>query len=55
MRAILITLLWLCYQSEALAAEVPIENYEQSILDTIKNIQSQNHAQALDTTRKLIK
>jgi murein L,D-transpeptidase YafK len=55
MRAIFITLLWLCFQSEALAAEVPIENYEQSILDTIKNIQSQNHEQALDTTRKLIK
>jgi murein L,D-transpeptidase YafK len=55
MRALLITLLWLCFQSGSLASEVPSENYEQSLLDTIKNIQSQNHAQALDSTRKLIK
>jgi len=55
MRALLISLLWLCFQSNALASEVPIENYEQSILDTIKEIQSQNHAQALDSTRRLIK
>jgi len=55
MRALLISLLWLCFQSNALASEVPVENYEQSILDTIKKIQSQNHAQPLDSTRRLIK
>ena len=55
MRALLISLLWLCFQSNALASEVASENYEQSILDTIKKIQAQHHAQALDSTRKLIK
>ena len=30
-------------------------NYEQSLLDTIKKIQTQNHELALDSTRKLIK
>ena len=38
-----------------LAEAVPGDSYEQSILNTIKEIQSQNHDQALDSTRNLIK
>jgi len=54
MRALLLTLLLLCFQSVAFATEAPV-SYEQSILDAIRNIQGLNHAQALDSTRKLIK
>lgn len=55
MKAFVVTLLCLYFQSIALAAAVPDENYEQRILNTIKNIQSLNHEQALDSTRRLIK
>ncbi len=61
MRLTLITLLMLCYQTVTLAEEVPTNsdvpgyNYEQSILNTIKEIQSLNHDQAIDNTRNLIK
>ncbi len=55
MKAFVVTLLCLCFQSIVLAAAVPDENYEQRILNTIKNIQNLNHAQALDSTRRLIK
>ena len=54
MRTLVVTLLWLCFQSVVLAAAVPDENYEQRILNTIKKIQGLDHAQALDSTRKLI-
>jgi murein L,D-transpeptidase YafK len=54
MKRYLIAVLLLCFQSVAPAAGEPA-NYEQSILDTIKNIQTLNHAQALDSTRELIK
>jgi murein L,D-transpeptidase YafK len=55
MKAFVVTLLCLCFQSIVLATAVPDENYEQRILNTIKNIQNLNHAQALDSTRRLIK
>jgi len=55
MKALVVTLLWFYLQSVALAVGVQGENYEQSILNTIKNIQGLNHAQALDSTRALIK
>jgi murein L,D-transpeptidase YafK len=54
MKYLFFTLLLLCSQSLAWAAGLPV-NYEQSLLETIRNIQGQNHAQALDSTRKLIK
>jgi len=38
-----------------LAEAVPGDSYEQSILNTIKDIQSLNHDEALDSTRNLIK
>ena len=38
-----------------LAADPPGSRYEQSLLATIKDIQSQNHDQALDRTRDLIR
>jgi murein L,D-transpeptidase YafK len=55
MRLVLLSLLMLCYQLGAFASEVPGDSYEQNILNTIKEIQSQNHEQALDSTRNLIK
>ncbi len=61
MRSTLIILLMACYQIVSLADEAPMasdvpgHNYEQSILNTIKDIQSLNHEQALDSTRNLIK
>lgn len=38
-----------------LAAEPPGNQYEQSLLETIKEIQSLNHEQALSSTRELIR
>ena len=54
MRIVLIYLLSLCPLG-LLADTVPGNSYEQSILNTIKDIQSLNHDQALDSTRNLIK
>lgn len=54
-RLVLLCLLTLCYQIGAFASGVPGNNYEQKILNTIKEIQSQNHDQALDSTRNLIR
>jgi len=45
----------LCYQLGAIAGEMPENSYEQEILNTIKEIQSENHDQAIDSTRNLIK
>ena len=54
MRNFLICLLSLC--APGLQADaVPGDSYEQSILNTIKEIQSLNHDEALDSTRNLIK
>ena len=55
MRLVLLSLLTLCYQLGAMASEVPGNSYEQEILNTIKEIQSQNHDQAIDNTRNLIR
>jgi len=38
-----------------LASEPPGNQYEQSLLETIKEIQSQNHEQALNSSRSLIR
>ena len=38
-----------------IASEPPGNEYEQSLLETIKEIQSQNHEQALHSTRELIR
>ena len=38
-----------------IASEPPGNEYEQSLLDTIREIQSQNHEQALTSTRELIR
>lgn len=37
------------------ASDVPGDSYEQTLLNTIKEIQGQHHDQALDSTRNLIK
>ncbi len=54
MRNLLICLLMLL-SIDLLASEAPEHSYEQTILNTIKEIQSLNHDQALDSTRNLIK
>lgn len=49
------TLLLLLLPTILLAGDPPGDVYEQSLLDTIKEIQSLNHEQALNSTRDLIK
>ena len=48
-------LLWLLLPTGLLASEPPGNDYEQSLLETIKEIQSLNHEQALNSTRDLIR
>jgi len=55
MRVFSISLLLLCFQPVLQAASEPDDIYEQSILQTINNIQQRNLDEALDNTRKLIK
>lgn len=55
MKKFLIYLTALCFHSSLSAGEPPGNIYEQSILDTIKSIQSQDHEQALTSTRELLK
>ena len=55
MRNILTFLLLIGFHSNLVAAEPPGEHYEQSLLETIKEIQSLNHEQALNSTRDLIR
>ena len=54
MKIILISLL-LAFQAITLAAKASNDNYEKSILDAVRNIQSQNLEQALNSTRELLK
>ncbi len=55
MKRVLILFIFLLFDRGLLAGEPPGSNYEQSLLDTIKEIQSQNHDQALSNTRELIR
>lgn len=55
MKRILTLLALLSLQLSPYAAEPPGDSYEQSLLDTIKEIQSLNHEQALSSTRDLIR
>ena len=55
MKQFFILLLTLGFTAGLLAADPPGNLYEQSLLDTIKQIQSQNHEQALNSTRDLIR
>jgi murein L,D-transpeptidase YafK len=50
-----LSLLLLLLSTAAIAAEAPGDQYEQSLLETIKDIQSLNHEQALNSTRDLIR
>ena len=54
MRILATLVISLCLQSGLLAAGTVSDNYEQSILDSIRNIQQQDAEQALETTRRLI-
>lgn len=55
MNRILILLLTLGLYSGLCAASPPADSYEQTLLETIREIQSLDHDQALDSTRDLIK
>jgi len=55
MNRIFIFLLTLGLHSGLCAASPPGDSYEQTLLDTIREIQSLDHDQALDSTRDLIK
>jgi murein L,D-transpeptidase YafK len=55
MNRILILLLLLGLDGSLYAADPPGDSYEQTLLDTIREIQSLNHEQALNSTRDLIK
>ena len=55
MNRIFIFLLALGLHSGLFAASPPGDSYEQTLLDTIREIQSLDHDQALDSTRDLIK
>jgi len=50
-----LTILLLLLPTGSIAAGAPGNQYEQSLLETIKEIQSQNHTQALNSTRELIR
>ena len=54
MKRVFLILFWLM-PACLIASEPPGNEYEQSLLDTIKEIQSQNHEQALNNTRELIR
>ncbi len=54
MRILATLVISLGLQSGLLAAGTVSDNYEQSILDSIRNIQQQDAEQALETTRRLI-
>ena len=51
----LIIILLLALPTSLMASEPPGNQYEQSLLETIKEIQSQNHEQALNSSRDLIR
>ena len=55
MRCIFILLLTLVFSLGLRAEDPPGNLYERSLLDTIKQIQSENHEQALNSTRDLIR
>ena len=55
MKNFLLLLLILAIGTVVAASEPPGERYEKSLLDTIKEIQSLNHEQALSSTRDLIR
>ena len=55
MKRFLTSLILLAWQAGLFAAEPPGSRYEQTLLETIKEIQSLNHEQALNSTRDLIK
>ena len=55
MKRILTFLLMLGLHASLFASDPPGSLYEQSLLETIKEIQSLNHEQALNNTRDLIK
>jgi len=50
-----LTILLLLLSTSLVAEEAPGDQYEQSLLDTIKEIQNLNHEQALNSTRDLIR
>ena len=57
MKTVVRCLLALCLITSVIAddfSEIPGNRYEQSLLSTIKEIQSLNHQQALDRTRNLL-
>jgi murein L,D-transpeptidase YafK len=54
MKRFFLILFWLM-PACLIASEPPGDEYEQSLLETIKEIQSQNHEQALNSTRELIR
>lgn len=54
MRILTIFIVSLCLQSSLLAAGANTDNYERSILDSIKNVQQLEYEQALESTRQLI-
>ena len=51
----LVIILLLALPASLMASEPPGNQYEQSLLETIKEIQSQNHEQALNSSRDLIR
>ena len=55
MKRFLTFLLVLGFHSSLFAGDPPGNRYEQSLLETIKEIQSLDHEQALNSTRDLIK
>ena len=55
MKRFFIFLLVLGFHSSLFAGDPPGNRYEQSLLETIKEIQSLDHEQALNSTRDLIK
>ena len=55
MKGFLTSLLLLVASTSLVVAGTPGDSYEQSLLDAIKEIQSLNHEQALNSTRDLIK
>ena len=54
MKGVVIILL-LALPASLMASEPPGNQYEQSLLETIKEIQNQNHEQALNSSRDLIR
>ena len=55
MKTLICSLFLIGFSAFVFAAEPPGQRYEQSLLEAIKNIQHQNHEQALDSTRDLIR